>query len=231
MDACRQKAQGQYKVNFDRRVCVASTLCPGDLVFIDRTPLSSTKLGIPNNIATVAYNRLLRQSLVPFCIIAVHSNYLVVDEHGVQATVSIGRPSHAPQIENLNSDGRVAQLSCRGVSKNTRFKNSYISVDTAEQKLIDNQTNREIAGRAKIENCTQKYTVDINVKHIRLGCNIKHITQKYSYSSKEEPMKSPEHVFSTFYPALLIAKSEIDQTKVAHSHLFQIFEELTLTPI
>lgn len=108
-----QKTQEHYKTHYDRRVCEPFTFRSGKRPFIDEPPLSDTKSGISDNIATAASNKLYPQSLSPFCIVTVHSHSLVIDEHDKHNSVSIDRVTPAPHIANLNTD----KTSCNHVSK------------------------------------------------------------------------------------------------------------------
>lgn len=97
-----------------------TTFRPGDLVVVDRPPLSGTNTVLAIEIATSAYNKLMLCSLGPFRVIAVRSHSLVIHEHDLHNTISTDRAtraSYAPAA-HPNNPGNLPKSSRRSANPN-----------------------------------------------------------------------------------------------------------------
>lgn len=104
MNARLSRTQQRYKLEYDCRVRVTPTFRPSGLVFIDRPPKSEIKSGIADSIANATYSKLMPQNRGQFCIIAVNSHYLVIDENRVRDAVLIARALYAPHSTTSNTN-------------------------------------------------------------------------------------------------------------------------------
>lgn len=68
-----RKMQRRYKLDSNRCVREAPTLCSGDLGFINRSALLGIKSGIADNIITKMFEKLLLESLGPLHDISTSS--------------------------------------------------------------------------------------------------------------------------------------------------------------
>lgn len=104
---------------------------------------------------------------------------------------------------NPNSDGRSAHLSSKRGIENMGSINSNSPTYTAKRKLIENETNTDLAEWAKTENCTHQYTVDKTVGHIGASRNIKFVIWWYGYNAKENfidpAARKPHHFIARYW--------------------------------
>lgn len=138
-------------------MCVAPNFRPGNLIFNDTPSLSGTKSGIPDNIATAAYNEVLSRSLGTFYNIAVISRSFVIDEYGVHSTASIDGATHARHMKTSNTN-KSKSPSRRSVTEKKNKNYEKPNVHTVADILIDSHT--------------PKYTVDKIVRHVGPGDKI-----------------------------------------------------------
>lgn len=97
-DAHMCSSQQRYKRDYDKLVRVTSKFTPGDMVFVDRSPLSATVTTSASAMANATYNKLLIRALGPFHVNSVQPHTLTIEEDGIPNTISIDRATRAPTV-------------------------------------------------------------------------------------------------------------------------------------
>lgn len=98
-----EKNQARYKAGYGHSVRETPSFRVKDYDFVDKLPLATTPYRTADALAKKSYNNLQRRTSGPCRILEVRAATIVVDAHGIQNTISVDCPTHAPTVQDAGA--------------------------------------------------------------------------------------------------------------------------------
>lgn len=130
--------------------------------------------------------------------ITVSSNSPVFNNLCMYDLILVDHATHAPQTVNLNNERRHANQSRQNVNEHMTTNRNSLTTGMDERKLIKNCTNTMTAKQSQVGSRTRKNTVQIVVRHIGSGSNVKYVVRWNGCGAENESLEPPDHMHQHF---------------------------------
>lgn len=139
-------AQNQHKPDYKAKVRQTRTFAPGQMVFIERLPLTASPSEIAERLAQFSYNRMTPHIYGPVLFASVTSNKLSIDVNIIFNTVTIDRASTAPNRPQKNGTRqlRTAENSLATDLQESAYSQPQSAKKCAVDRIVEHKGEGQI---------------------------------------------------------------------------------------